>query len=77
MVMIYNPVAGLTIKEALIRAIKLSADNNKPVMAVINDIVMNVDAKTNISKALKDYHQKLELRYYVQHVKSARMSNEF
>ena len=74
MVMIYNPVAGLTIKEALIRAIKLSADNNKP---VINDIVMNVDAKTDISKALKDYHQKLELRYYVQHVKSARMSNEF
>ena len=38
--MTYVPVAGLTIKEALSRAIKLSKDNKQPVMAIINDVVI-------------------------------------
>lgn len=77
MVMTYVPVAGLTIKEALSRAIKLSKDNKQPVMAIINDVVMNVDDKTCVTKALIDYHQKLKLKYYVEHVKRAQSSNEF
>jgi len=72
MVITYIPVAGLTIKEALVRAIQKSKDNKCTVMAVLNDIVMFVNKNTNVDKVLEEYHQKLDLKYYTERVKRAR-----
>lgn len=72
MVITYIPVAGLTIKEALVRAIQKSKDNKCTVMAVLNDIVMFVNKNTNVDKVLKEYRQKLDLKYYTERVKRAR-----
>lgn len=72
MVITYVPVAGLTIKEALVRAIQKSKDNKCTVMAVLNDIVMFVNKNTNVDKVLKEYRQKLDLKYYTERVKRAR-----
>lgn len=72
MVITYIPVAGLTIKEALVRAIQKSKDNKCTVMAVLNDIVMFVNKNTNVDKVLEEYRQKLDLKYYTERVKRAR-----
>ncbi|MFQ6696090.1 MAG: hypothetical protein ACLRFF_03280 [Alphaproteobacteria bacterium] len=72
MVITYVPVAGLTIKEALVRAIQKSKDNKCTVMAVLNDIVMFVNKNTNVNKVLEEYRQKLDLKYYTERVKRAR-----
>lgn len=72
MVITYVPVAGLTIKEALVRAIQKSKDNKCTVMAVLNDIVMFVNKNTNVDKVLEEYRQKLDLKYYTERVKRAR-----
>lgn len=69
MAITYIPVAGLSIKEALINAVRLSEDNKTSVIAIINDIVMNIDANTNTAEALKEYHQKVNLRYYIEQMK--------
>ena len=72
MVITYIPVAGFTIKEALVRAIQKSKDNKCTVMAVLNDIVMFVNKNTNVDKVLEEYRQKLDLKYYTERVKRAR-----
>lgn len=72
MVITYVPVAGFTIKEALVRAIQKSKDNKCTVMAVLNNIVMFVNKNTNVDKVLEEYHQKLDLKYYTERVKRAR-----
>ena len=76
MVIQYNPVAGLTVKQALIKAKQLSLENNKTVMAIINDIVMIVDKDIDIAKALTEYHHKANMRFYVAHLKRAVLQNE-
>ena len=59
----YLPVAGLSIKEALARAILLSKKNNKSVKALINDIEINVTEKTNLKFAYDEYQIKLVYKY--------------
>ena len=59
----YLPVAGLSIKEALARAILLSKKNDKPVKALINDIEINVTEKTNLKFAYDEYQIKLVYKY--------------
>lgn len=59
----YHPVAGLTIKEALTRAIGIASEKNKIVKAYINDIIVNIDKDTNIDKALSLYLDKLNAKY--------------
>ena len=46
--LIYEPVAGLTIKEALARAVLMAKKNDKPVKAIINDIEMNITSDSRI-----------------------------
>ena len=65
----YTPVAGLTIKEALKRGVQLATTQNAHVLIVINDIVMFVNKRTNVDQALKDYKQKLDLRYYSEQIR--------
>ena len=69
MIIKYAPVAGLTIEQAIIKAVKMAKDENKTVMAVINDIVMCVDNKTILVKAVKEYYQKLYIKHYVENMK--------
>ncbi len=76
MVIKYAPVAGLTIKEALVSAVQKSKDNKCVVMAVLNDIIMFVNKNTNVDTALEEYHQKLGLKYYTQRVKKAKYYTE-
>lgn len=59
----YLPVAGLTIKEALARAVIISRKNDKPVKALINDIEMTITDKTNLKNAFNEYQTKLALKY--------------
>ena len=49
MTITYNPVAGLTIKEALERAVEMADKKRQCVLVVINDIVMAVNKNTNTS----------------------------
>ena len=61
--LIYEPVAGLTIIGAFLEAIKMAKEHGKPVHAIINDIEMNVTAKTNAVKAVATYQKKNKERY--------------
>ena len=61
----YKPVAGQTIEEAINVAVRLAKENNCIVIAVINDIVMFMNKKTNPKQATKDYRDKVNLRYYI------------
>lgn len=61
----YKPVAGQTIEEAINAAVRLAKENNCVVIAVINDIVMFMNKKTNPKQATKDYRDKVNLRYYI------------
>ena len=61
----YKPVAGQTIEEAINAAVQLAKENNCVVIAVINDIVMFMNKKTNPKQATKDYRDKVNLRYYI------------
>ncbi len=63
MTITYNPVAGLTIKEALERAVEMAGKKRQCVLVVINDIVMAVNKNTNIDEALKEYHDKLDFKH--------------
>jgi len=65
----YAPVAGLTIEQAIIRAVQIAKEKNKTVMMIINDIVMCVDNKTIVVRALKEYYQKLYIKHYVENMK--------
>ena len=58
-----NFVAGLTIEQAITRARNLAITSNQPVLADINDVKIQINANTDIEKALAEYHQKLDERY--------------
>lgn len=64
----YTPVAGLTIEQAIDKAIQVAQQKNCTVITVINDIVMFVDKKTNPKQAVIDYRDKVNLRYYVERI---------
>jgi len=73
--LIYEPVAGLTIMGAFLEAIKMAKEAGKPVHAIINDIEMDVTAKTNAKRAVATYQKKnkekfeAEMRAYAQRQK--------
>ena len=60
---VYEPVVGLTIMMAILEAIKLAKDTGKPVRAVINDIEMNITAKTNAKRAETLYQKRNQAKY--------------
>ncbi len=60
----YKPFVGQTIEEAIAAAIKTAKEKNCSVITVINDIVMFVDKRTSSKKAVQDYRNKVNLRYY-------------
>lgn len=70
----YKPIPGTTIKNALKNAKRLAHHHNTTVIANINDIMMCLNAKTDIDKALTNYHEKLDLKYEVMKIQR---QNEF
>ena len=60
---IYEPVAGLTIKEAFARAILMSQKEGKPIKALVNDIEIDVTNKTDLKLVVQEYQNKLKEKY--------------
>lgn len=60
---IYEPVAGPTIKEAIKYAIDLSKQEKKPVELHLNDIMLDVNQNSDITKLAVKYFSKLERKY--------------
>ena len=63
---VYDPVAGLTILQAIQDAIDLAKRNDKTVKANINDVNMTFTRKTKPTDALKLFHKRLNILYLKQ-----------
>ena len=66
---LYEPVAGLTIKQAFEDGIQISAFENLPVKVIVNDIPMTVHRNSRVSALVAKYCVKLERRNYQQNLK--------
>lgn len=60
---IYEPTAGPTIKEAIGYAVDLSKQEKKLVELHLNDIVLEVNQNSDITKIAIKYFSKLERKY--------------
>lgn len=60
---IYEPVAGPTIKEAIGYAIDLARQEKKPVELHLNDIILDVNQNSDVTKIATKYFSKLERKY--------------
>ena len=58
-VLFYEPVAGLTILGAYIEAIKIAKENHKRVHTIVNDIELDVTARTKPERAEALFQKKL------------------
>lgn len=61
----YIPNAGLTIKEAFVRAILLAKDSQDLIHALINDIHMYITPKSDLNKTIQLYHCKKDMEYKI------------
>ena len=61
--LIYEPEVGLTIPEAFARAILMAKRNGKTVHTLVNDIEMDITAKTNLKRAVASYRKKNQEQY--------------
>ena len=59
----YDPVAGLTILQAIEKAINLAKTNDKTVKANINDVDMTFTKETKAPEALILFHKRLDALY--------------
>ena len=60
---VYTPVAGPTIKEAIQSAFELRDYLNLPVIAILNDITLNVNDKSKFELVVEEYYKKLHNKY--------------
>ena len=61
--LVYDPVAGLTIEEALAQAIIISQKANNHVHAIINDIHLHIHPQTSLKLAYAAYKKITDARY--------------
>ena len=61
----YNPVAGVTIKEAFVRAVLLARNSNALVHALVNDIHMYITPKADLNKVIRLYHYKKDMEFKI------------
>ena len=57
---LYTPVAGPTIRQALLDGIEISKAENKVVHVEINDLVIKATTNSNIDVLVTEYYVKLE-----------------
>ena len=62
-VKLYNPVSGLTIKEAIQRAIGMARHENTTVLANINDVFLSIKSDTDLNEAYDLYQKRLDQSY--------------
>ena len=60
---VYTPVAGPTIREAISSAFELRAYFNLPVVALLNDITLNINDKSKFELVVEEYYKKLNEKY--------------
>lgn len=63
---VYDPVAGLTILQALENAINLAKKTDKIVKSNINDVEMTFSKNTKVAESLKIFHRRLNELYLKQ-----------
>ena len=56
----YDPVAGMTILQAIMTAIRIAQENKKPVKTNLNDVDMVITDKTSPKDALIVFHKRLD-----------------
>ena len=56
----YDPVAGMTILEAIMKAIKLAKEHIKTVKTNLNDVDMVITTETKPAEALTVFHKRLD-----------------
>ena len=61
--LVYDPVAGLTIQEAVARAIIMSKQEGKHVHAIINDVHMHINPDTSLKLAYNAYKKIADAQY--------------
>jgi len=61
--LVYDPVAGLTIKDAVARAIIMAKQENKHVHAIINDVHMHINPDTSLKLAYNAYKEIADAQY--------------
>ncbi len=61
--LVYDPVAGLTIQEALARAIIMAKQQEKHVHAIINDVHMHINPDTSLQLAHGAYKKIADAQY--------------
>lgn len=61
----YNPITGLTIKEAFVQAVLLARNNNDLVHVLVNDIHMYITPKADLDKVIRLYHYKKDIEYKI------------
>ena len=61
--LVYDPVAGLTIEDALAQAIIMSKKTNEHVHAIINDIHMYINPQTSLKIAHAAYKKVSDAKY--------------
>ncbi len=59
----YNPVAGLTIVEAISNSVKMAINVNDLVEANINDVILYITPKSKVETYYKLYKKHLEQKY--------------
>lgn len=62
---IYEPVAGVTVDEAITNAIDIAKYENKYVELLMNDVLLEVTANTSISYLRTKYLLKLDEKYKI------------
>ena len=62
----YDPLAGLTINQAIANAKKMARAERCTVVADINDILMIINEQTDVDKAVDLYQDKLNFKYEIE-----------
>ena len=61
--LVYDPIAGLTIKDAVARAIIMAKKEGDHVHAIINDVHMHINPDTSLRLAYSAYKKIADAKY--------------
>ena len=61
--LVYDPVAGLLIQQALAQAILMAKKHKQHVHAIINDVHMHITDKTSLKRAHTAYQRENDARW--------------
>ena len=62
-IIIFQPYAGWTVDDAIIKSIDLAVKEKTIVKLIANDIVLELDAKSKFAEARKLFSEKINAKY--------------